>query len=377
MSSRVLIAGGGVAGLEAAIALRDMCDGEVEIEICSPGDEFIYRPFSVGEPYGTSHAQRYDLEALARGCGAALRKTSLASVDTGQRFVTSTDGARISYDHLIVASGVKLLRSVPGAVMFWGTSDEPDVENVVRDLGTSDIRRLVFTMPARHSWSLPLYELAMLADSRLSEEGASGDDVQLKVVTPEDAPLSIFGRRASDPVGRLLEERGIEVVTGTHPVKFEHGHLSVAPGDDIEADAVISLPRMEGRVIDGIPHDEDGFIPVDDHGRVRGVERIYAAGDVTTFPVKQGGIATQQADVVAEAIAADLGTEIDPKPFHPILRGVLLTGAGRRYLYGPLSGGHGDESILTDESPWPWKKGKIMSRYLSAFLSKFEGRRAE
>ena len=341
MSSRVLIAGGGVAGLEAAIALRDMCDGEIEVEICSPGDEFIYRPFSVGEPYGTSHAQRYDLEALARGCGAALRKTNLASVDTGQRFATSPDGGRISYDHLIVASGVKLLRSFPGAVMFWGTSDEPDAENVVRDLGTSDVRRLVFTMPARHSWSLPLYELALLAHSKLSEEGVSGDGVQLIVVTPEDAPLSIFGRRASDLVGRLLEERSIEVVTGTHPVKFEHGHLSVAPGDDIEADAVISLPRMKGRVINGIPHDEDGFIPVDDHGRVRDVECVYAAGDVTSFPVKQGGIATQQAKVVAEAIAADLGSEIDPKPFHPILRGVLLTGAGRRYLYGPLSGGHG------------------------------------
>jgi sulfide:quinone oxidoreductase len=373
MSSRVLIGGGGVAGLEAAIALREMCNGGVEVEICSPGDEFVYRPFSVGEPFDTSHARRYDLRALTRDCGVALRKNSLASVDPAQRSATTRDGERISYDHLIVAAGAKLLRSIPGAVMFWGTSDEPDAENVLRDLGTSDVRRLVFTMPARHSWSLPLYELALLADSRLSEKGANGD-VQLIVVTPEDAPLSIFGPRASGPAGRLLEERGIDVVAGTHPVKFEDGRLSVVPGDDIEADAVISLPRMEGRVIDGVPHDEDGFIPVDDHGRVSEVDRIFAAGDVTSFPVKQGGIAAQQADAVARAIAAELGAAIEPKPFDPILRGMLLTGTGRRFLYGPLSGGHGDESIFVDESPWPWKKGKILSLYLSDFLSEFEKR---
>ena len=64
---------------------------------------------------------------------------------------------------------------------------------------------------------------------------------------------------------------------------------------------------MEGPGIDGLPADEDGFIPVDDHGRVKGVEDIYAAGDGTNFPIKQGGLGTQQADAVAEHIAHRVG----------------------------------------------------------------------
>jgi sulfide:quinone oxidoreductase len=373
MSSSVLIAGGGVAGLEAALALRDMCGDRVEVEICSPREEFIYRPFAVGEPYGTSHPLRYGLEELAQRCGAVFRRTSLASIDTDQRLATTPDGQRIAYDHLILASGVKLLRSVPGAVMFWGTAEEPDAQNLVRQLGTGDLRRLGFAMPAAHSWSLPLYELALLADARLSEKGRNGGETRLAVVTPEEAPLAVFGRQASDSVGELLEERGIEVHTGVHPVKFEGGLLSVAPGDGIEADAVISLPRMEGRRVPGIPFDEDGFIPVDDHGKVIGAQGAYAAGDVTSFPVKQGGIASQQADAVAEAIAAELGCEVDPEPFDPILRGVLWTGAEPRYLYGRLSGGRGETSAMTDRPPWPEQEGKIMSRYLSDFLAELDG----
>jgi sulfide:quinone oxidoreductase len=95
----------------------------------------------------------------------------------------------------------------------------------------------------------------------------------------------------------------------------------------------------------------------------------YAAGDVTSFPVKQGGIATQQADAAAEAIAADLGCEVSAQPFDPILRGVLWTGAEPLYLSGYLSGGHGETSSATNEPTWDGAaEGKIVGRYLTLFL---------
>ncbi len=166
----------------------------------------------------------------------------------------------------------------------------------------------------------------------------------------------------------LLEDRGIEVVSGAHPVKFENGRLRIAPGDEIEADAVISLPRLEGRRIAGVPHDAEGFIGVDEHGRAIGLERVFAAGDVTAFPVKQGGVATQQADAVAEAIAAEVGAEVDPRPFDPILRGVLWTGREPRYLYGRPTGGHGEMSSLGERPQWPPQDGKVIGRYLTSFV---------
>jgi CBS domain-containing protein len=100
---------------------------------------------------------------------------------------------------------------------------------------------------------------------------------------------------------------------------------------------------------------------------------VYAAGDITTFHVKQGGIAAQQAEAAAEAIAAAAGATLVPRPFRPVLRGLLLTGDGPRYLYGERSGGVGQAST---EPLW-WPPAKIVGRYLAPFLAERVGARAQ
>jgi len=222
-------------------------------------------------------------------------------------------------------------------------------------------------MPGGRSWGLPLYELALLGASVLARSGIA--DARLTVVTPEDAPLELFGRAVGEQMTQLLGERGIGLRSGVHPVAFEEGRLRVVPGDPIEAGAVVSLPRLEGRYIDGLPSDADGFVPVDEHCRVVGLEHVFAAGDVSGFPVKQGGIATQEADAAAAAIAAAAGCEIEAAPFDPVLRALLWTGADPVYLYGKLSGGAGEVSKLSREPLWPQPEGKIVGRYLSPFLA--------
>jgi len=220
-------------------------------------------------------------------------------------------------------------------------------------------------MPGGHSWALPLYELALFAAATLAKSGI--EDARLRIVTPEDAPLRLFGPRASEWVAELLAERGIEILTGVHPVRFESGRLHLAPGEPIAADAVVSAARLEGRRIAGVPSDEDGFIPIDGHGRVLGMEATFAAGDVTSFPVKQGGIAAQQADLVAETIAAELSGAEPPRPFDPVLRGTLWTGERPRFLYSRLTGGHGETSIVSDRAMWE-HEGKIVGQHLAPFL---------
>jgi sulfide:quinone oxidoreductase len=193
--------------------------------------------------------------------------------------------------------------------------------------------------------------------------------MELTIVTPEDAPLQLFGRGASEGITALLEERGIEVMASTHPVRFREGRLQTVPGDAVPFDEVISLPRLEGRAIRGVLHDPDGFARSDEHCRVLKEERIYAAGDVTSFPVKQGGIAAQQADVAAEAIAAELDAAIVPRTFDPVLRGVLWTGYAPLYLQGWLAGGHGETSTVSERPPWEEGTAKIVAHYLSPFLA--------
>lgn len=367
MSARVLIAGGGVAALEAAVALHELAGDRAEVAMYSPREDFVYRPFAVAEPYGASRPMRYGLAELAERCGAGFHSATIGSVDGEARRVRTHDGEEVAYDHLILACGVRLLAGVPGAVTFWGIADDGRVQDVVHDLRERKLRRVAFTMPGGGTWALPVYELALLASSELAKLGI--DDVSLVIVTPEDAPLHLFGRAASERVSELLAERGIDVVAGAVPVDFEQGHLSLSPRATVEADAVLSLPRMEGRKIGGVPHDLAGFVPVDRHGQVRDMPNVYAAGDVTSFPVKQGGIATQQADAAAEAIAADLGCEVPAQPFDPVLRGVLWTGGKPLYLSGYLPGGHGETSSASDEPPWDSAAhGKIVSRYLTPFL---------
>ncbi|HEX2103833.1 MAG TPA: hypothetical protein VHF51_09290 [Solirubrobacteraceae bacterium] len=103
----------------------------------------------------------------------------------------------------------------------------------------------------------------------------------------------------------------------------------------------------------------------DAHGQVAGTDTVRAAGDATTFPVEQGGVAAQQADAAAEAIAARAGAEVEPRPFRPVLRGVLLTGRGQRWMRGPRDT---DEGAAARHALF-WPPTKIAGRYLAPYLA--------
>ena len=192
-------------------------------------------------------------------------------------------------------------------------------------------------------------------------------DVWIGIITPESAPLAIFGPAASAAVRELLEARRIDVFTGSRVRGIDEGGITLTPGNRaLDPAEAIALPVMEGPAIDGLPADEQGFIPVDDHGRVKGVEDVYAAGDGTNFPIKQGGLGTQQADAAAEHIAHRLGASDIPEPFRPVLRGKLLTGDESLSLSTDVAGG-GGEGVASADYLW-WPPHKISSRYLAPLL---------
>jgi sulfide:quinone oxidoreductase len=361
---RVLIAGAGVAGLEAALALRDLADERVEVTLCDPAAEFVYRPFAVGEPYGTTRSFRYDLRQLSERSGAVLRRKMIVAADPSRQIALARDGEQISYDHLIVAPGVRTLWAVPGAVTYWGATDRGQLSELIADLRGGGLKHVVFTMPSPQGWVLPLYDLALLAATDLVPVGAT----RVSIVTPEGTPLEAFGVAAAEQVGELLAGCGIEFIANTHPIAFEGGRLHVATGRYIEADAVVSLPRVEGRRVDGIGHDREGFLSVDRHGAVIGQEHIYAAGDVCAFPLKQGGVASQQADTAAEMIAAAAGAPVEPRAFDPILRWVLWVNKEPHYLQGGPGRRHRDAAGLSKRS---WEQGRnpqVVARYLTPLV---------
>ena len=106
----------------------------------------------------------------------------------------------------------------------------------------------------------------------------------------------------------------------------------------------------------------------DAFGAVHGLDGVYAAGDATSYPIKHGGIAAQQADVVAATIAARAGVGVEPEPLRPVLRGMLLTGDDTVYLEAELDGDGDVRSTMSDVCPWE-PPTKIVARHLGPYLA--------
>jgi sulfide:quinone oxidoreductase len=347
----VLIAGGGVAALEATLALRSLAEERVDVELLAPEAEFTYRPLAVAEPFRAGEPHRFPLEGLAREAGGELRRGTLASVDPARRSVVTGQGEELPYDVLLLALGARPRETVTGALTFRGPEDGPALGALLEDAVAGRVHSIAFVLPVGVAWPLPLYELALLTRAHLAMHGTTA--TRLTVVTPEDVPLALFGTAASDAVRALLDARGIELRTAT------------ASADSLRAERVVAMPRLEGPALPGLPQDEEGFVPTDEHGLVAGLDDVYAAGDLTTFPVKQGGIAAQQADAAAAAIAAKAGAAVTPEPFRPILRGLLMTGIFHRYLEADPA----DLLSTVSTEPLWWPPTKIAGRHLAPFLA--------
>ncbi|MCD6015344.1 MAG: hypothetical protein K0R88_1428 [Solirubrobacterales bacterium] len=363
---RVVIAGGGVAALEAMLALRRMAEDRVEILLISPERSFAYRPLAVAEPFDLGAERRFDLAEIAADAAAELVEDGVTAVDGASRRVQMASGASLDYEDLVIAFGARHRAPLPEALTFWVPGWRDRMADLLKDVEGGWVRSVAFAIPVGCGWPLPLYELALLTSSHLEGEGVEG--VELMLVTPEAAPLELFGSRASEAVGELLAHRGLGLFTGSYPSAYRGGELSLSPAGRLRVERVVTLPRIEGREIKGLPTGMHGFIPVDEYGRVPGLEGVYAAGDATTVPIKQGGLAAQLADVVASQIARDAGAAVEVEPFRPVLRGMLLTGERPRFLRTDFGAGAAEESMAAEHALW-WPASKIAGRHLAPYLA--------
>ncbi len=368
----VLIAGGGVAALEGALALRELAGDRVRLRLLAPAKEFVYRAMTVREPFAFARAQRYPLDEIARDLGIELIADALESVDPAARTVRTDGGQLLGYDALLLALGARIRARYDRALTIDDSQLDELLHGLVQDVEAGLVKRLALVAPPRLPWQLPIYELALLTATRAYEMGT---EVAITIITPEDTPLGVFGEKASAAVAQRLAVRGIEVVVSAYADVPGGGVVTVSPGDRrLEFDRVIALPELVGPSVSGLPADEVGFIPIDDHCQVRGVPGVYAAGDATDFAIKHGGIASQQADAAAEAIAALAGVDIVPAPLRPVILGVLLTGEKPLYISAHLTGGHGDTSEASETPAWE-PRAKVASRYLAPYLEQRDAAR--
>ncbi|MCD6015364.1 MAG: hypothetical protein K0R88_1448 [Solirubrobacterales bacterium] len=361
---KVLIAGGGVTGIEALLALRELAPDRVEATLLAPTPEFVYKPLAVEEPFGPEPATRLELAPLVAEAGGSFVQRGLRRIDPDEHVAELDDGSRIEFDAAIVCVGAEARSAFTKAETLHPSGQPIEIDALLRRASEHEFGRLAFVVPATGSWPLPVYELALLAERRARELSL---EVRISIITPEPEPLIVFGRLASDAVASLLAVRGIEVRTSARAREEADGSIVLGPWEErLDAGAVVALPELRGRAVEGLPADEHGFIPIDEHARVLGVSGVYAAGDGANFPIKHGGLGTQQADAAAEQIAADAGVELKPAPFHPVIRGKLITGAESLNLQADIAGG-GGEGVSSLDYLW-WPPQKIAGKYLSAQL---------
>jgi sulfide:quinone oxidoreductase len=369
-SSDVLVAGVGVAGLEAALALRALAPG-ITTRLLAPGAEFVFAPAAValalrGEVASTP------LGALLDGTGLEVTRGALAGIDAGRRRALTTDGREIPFRRLVIAVGARQEPFLGRPALTFGGADDAGALRRLLDEVKARARRgprsrIAVVVPPGPGWPLPAYELALLLAAELQEASLAGR-VEICLVTAEPAPLAAFGPVASEAVARDLVRAGVAAAVGVVAVAWRAGRLTLAPAGAIAADRVIALPRLLGPRIGGVPGDDLGFVPADADGRVRGLEGVYVVGDAGPFPIKQGGIGCAQADTVASIIATEIGAAVEKIPFDPTLRAFLLEGQEERYLRGQPTGGPEDSAGASWLLRMRQMTGKVAGRYLAPFL---------
>jgi sulfide:quinone oxidoreductase len=362
MPEHVVIVGGGVGALEGLLALQSLAGSRIRISVVTPSRRFTYRALSVAEPFGAGPAPHHDWELIARDRGVRWIPDRLVGVRHADREIDTREGPPVPYDALLLALGATPEPGLPGAISFTGPRDVLAVTEALEGLAPGRRHAIAFVAGAGIAWTLPLYELALLTAERARVRGL---EVAIELVTRESEPLGIFGAEVGAEVRRRLADGGIHLRTGTFAQEFSDGKLWLELEGALDVDLVISLPRLRGPRLSGLPHDDGGFVPVDDHCRVHGVERVWAVGDMTSRPLKQGGLAAQQADVAAAQIAALAGAAVEVRAYRPSLRGLLLTGTDPVYL--ERRAGAPPASRATSKSLW-WPPHKVAGRHLGPYL---------
>jgi sulfide:quinone oxidoreductase len=358
---RVIVYGGDLAALEAALALREHCGERCQVMLLSPVRDLPVRTHAAGASPAEGPSARFDLGALAEEHELGFSSDAVVAVDPAAREVRTITGARIRYDALVIAFGTRPRCAIPGVTTCWGPSDAGALDALVAELRSGAASHVAFAIEPGNRWTPPTYELALTA-SRFARRDGVGE-AQLSVVTYETEPAELLGRPAWEAIRQRLAEAGIALHCERDPVAFERGSLSLRDGEVLEVDRVLAMAAVDGPRISGLPRDREGFLPVDEFGRVEDSPGVWAAGEVTSYPVRQSGLAAQQARVVAASIAAEAGAEVRSEPFRPVLRGLLSSNA--ELATNPsLNGNGGAGSALL----W-WPPEQLAGEHLSAHIA--------
>ncbi|MFN8062996.1 MAG: FAD-dependent oxidoreductase [Vicinamibacterales bacterium] len=325
---RVLVAGGGFAGLETTFYLRHTLGDVVDLTLVSEHPYFHFKPNTIYIPFGEEPEQFkvYLDRAIARKHITFVQDRFVGVVpDTKHAFL---EHGELTYDYLVVATGAGMRPAeIPGleahALTVW-TPDEmlrlrDGLARLVEEAKGGATRRLLFLIPPNNRCSGPLYEMVMMVDTWLRRQGVR-ERIDLTWTTFEESYIQAFGPRLNTVVTDEFEERGVHGFKGFTVSGIEPGIVRYQNGETRAFDLLVAFPPyVAARAYDSLPSDDRGFVHVEaDSRRVRGQSSIFAVGDAADFPIKQAFLALLQADAAGEHIAAEIGRRAPAFHFEPM-----------------------------------------------------------
>ncbi len=326
---RIVVAGGGFAGLETAFLLHHRLHGDVDITLVSDKDRFLFRPNTIYIPFGLDAAElEIPLNHPTQRQHIKFVQDRVVGVDVPGHRLELEHGS-VAYDKLVIATGAGMRpEEVPGLAEYGGTIWTPQdmlrlrqtVERVVERGRAGRATTVLFLVPPNNKCSGPLYEIVFMLETHLRRHDARSE-IKIVWASAEHAYIQAFGPKIHEVVSKDFGERGIEGHLEHVVQEVTAAQVRFANGAVIDYDELISFPPYIAAVTyEGLPSDDRGFLRTHPETRaVEGTRDIYAPGDAGDFPVKQAFLAFLQADATAEAIAAEVhGNETARGQFDPV-----------------------------------------------------------
>ncbi|WP_198421477.1 NAD(P)/FAD-dependent oxidoreductase [Stenotrophomonas acidaminiphila] len=373
--TRIVILGSGFAALTAIRKLRAL-HVDAGITVVSPRNELVYLPSLIWLPSGekTGADLRIPLAGFFERMRVRWHPGSVQQVlDGGRRVVTDT--GELANDALVIATGGRYLRKLLGIehalIPCEGIASAEAIRDRVATMEGGTIA-IGFASNPKEPGAVrggPMFEFLFGIDTLLRRQGRR-DKFKLVFFNPSKEPGQRLGPSAVQKMLARMRALGIETHLGHKPVRFEAGKV-VTEGGEIPADLILFMPGLTGPAWledSELPRSEGGFIAADAQCRARGMDHVYVAGDIGSYPgpdwmAKQAHQADLQAEAVAKNIAAGLRGEPADHGFKTELACIVDSLDGGLLVYRSES--------RTFTSPnsrlLHWLKRRFEDRYLKVY----------
>lgn len=319
------------SGFAAVAAIRELRKQQVtaNITVVSPAQELIYLPSLIWLPSGlrSSNDLRQPLANFFQRHKVQWHQGKVQQVLEGGRKVI-TDNGELSNDYLIIATGGRYIRKLPGIEhAFIPCEGIEPVEAISARLNNmkSGTIAVGFAGNPQEPAAVrggPMFEFVFGIDTLLRQQGRR-EQFKLVFFNPQLKPGKRLGEKAVDKILQRMAKLNIETHLGHKPVRFDADKV-VTEGGEFNADLILFMPGLTGPAWlqdnTELPLSAGGFIQADEYARVVGLDKTYVSGDAGSYPgpdwmAKQAHQADLQSVAIAKNIAAEINGQTANTPF--------------------------------------------------------------